>query len=71
VRLVAVDERLRLDIDRLRSMVDADRAAGARPFMLVATAGTTGSGMATSCRTPISTSSCARFHTPYDAGSWP
>jgi aromatic-L-amino-acid/L-tryptophan decarboxylase len=43
VRLVAVDERLRLDIDRLRSMVDADRAAGARPFMLVATAGTTGS----------------------------
>ena len=44
VRLVAVDERLQLNMDRLRSMVAADRAGGTRPFMLVATAGTTGSG---------------------------
>lgn len=44
VRLVAVDELLRVDVDRLRSMLAADRARGTWPFMLVATAGTTGSG---------------------------
>jgi glutamate/tyrosine decarboxylase-like PLP-dependent enzyme len=44
VRLVAVDERLQLDMERLGSLVAADRAAGARPFLLVGTAGTTGSG---------------------------
>ncbi|MGA9859214.1 MAG: pyridoxal-dependent decarboxylase [Solirubrobacteraceae bacterium] len=44
VRLVAVDDELRLDVDRLDAMIAADRAAGARPVMLVGTAGTTGSG---------------------------
>jgi aromatic-L-amino-acid decarboxylase len=44
LRLVAVDDRLRLDVDELDRLVAADRAAGHRPFLIVGTAGTTGAG---------------------------
>ncbi|MBE1470307.1 glutamate/tyrosine decarboxylase-like PLP-dependent enzyme [Kibdelosporangium phytohabitans] len=44
VRLVPVDAAHRMDVDQLRTMLDADRAAGDEPFLLVATAGTTGAG---------------------------
>jgi aromatic-L-amino-acid decarboxylase len=44
LRLVAVDEQLRLDVDELARLVAADRAAGHRPFLIVGTAGTTGAG---------------------------
>ncbi|WP_319462670.1 pyridoxal phosphate-dependent decarboxylase family protein [Micromonospora sp. RTP1Z1] len=44
VRLVPVDASYRLDVSRLRLMHAADRAAGRLPFLLVGTAGTTGSG---------------------------
>lgn len=44
VRLVPVDSRLRMDLSRLRALIEADRAAGALPFLVVGTAGTTGAG---------------------------
>jgi aromatic-L-amino-acid decarboxylase len=44
LRLVAVDEQLRLDVDELARLMAADRAAGHRPFLIVGTAGTTGAG---------------------------
>ena len=44
VRLLATDERLRLDVDVLAAAVADDRAAGHRPTIVVATAGTTNSG---------------------------
>lgn len=44
VRLLATDDRLRLDVDRLVAAVATDRAAGHRPTILVATAGTTNTG---------------------------
>ncbi|WP_232665842.1 pyridoxal phosphate-dependent decarboxylase family protein [Pseudonocardia sp. TRM90224] len=43
-RLVPVDGAHRMDVHRLRAMIDADVAAGHAPFLLVATAGTTGAG---------------------------
>ena len=43
-RTVPVDSRLRMDVDALREMVRADRAAGFRPFLVVASAGTTNTG---------------------------
>lgn len=45
LRLVDTDGRGRLDPKALLRMIDEDRAAGAVPVMVVATAGTTGAGM--------------------------
>ncbi|MGK5556476.1 pyridoxal phosphate-dependent decarboxylase family protein [Actinomadura kijaniata] len=45
VRLVPVDAGLRMDLRRLRARMEADRAAGDEPFMVVGTAGTTGAGV--------------------------
>ena len=44
VRHVRTDERFRLDLAHLESLVAADRAAGLRPFCVVASAGTTATG---------------------------
>jgi aromatic-L-amino-acid decarboxylase len=44
VRGMAPDERLRMDPAALRAAVAADRAAGLRPFLVVASAGTTNTG---------------------------
>ncbi|HEX6331119.1 MAG TPA: aminotransferase class V-fold PLP-dependent enzyme [Actinomycetota bacterium] len=44
VRSVAADDRLRMDVDELRRRVGEDRAAGMRPFAVVASAGTTNTG---------------------------
>lgn len=44
LRAAAVDGRARVDVGALRAQIRADRAAGKRPFALVATAGTTSSG---------------------------
>lgn len=41
---VAVDSRLRLDVADLERQVRADRAAGRRPFLVIASAGTTNTG---------------------------
>jgi glutamate/tyrosine decarboxylase-like PLP-dependent enzyme len=45
LRLVDTDGRGRIDPEALRRAIDADRAAGAVPVMIVGTAGTTGAGM--------------------------
>ncbi len=45
LRLVETDGRGRMDPEALRRTIDEDRAAGAVPVMIVATAGTTGAGM--------------------------
>lgn len=44
VRRVAVDARFRMDAGALAEAVKRDRAAGLRPFMVVASAGTTDTG---------------------------
>ena len=44
VRIVPTDDELRLDPDALRRMVEEDRAAGGRPFLVVPSAGTTNTG---------------------------
>jgi len=44
IRLVPVDDGLRVDVAALRTMVKADQAAGLRPMLVVATAGTTDTG---------------------------
>ena len=44
LRMVPVDAAWRMDPTALQSMIDADRAAGLVPFMVVATAGTTNTG---------------------------
>jgi glutamate/tyrosine decarboxylase-like PLP-dependent enzyme len=44
VRSVSVDDRLRMDVDQLRRMIATDREAGALPFLVVGTAGTTAAG---------------------------
>ena len=44
VRDVEVDDGLRLDVDALEAAIAADRAAGLRPFSVIATAGTTNTG---------------------------
>jgi glutamate/tyrosine decarboxylase-like PLP-dependent enzyme len=44
VRRVAVNDRLELDAGALARAIDADRAAGALPLCVVATAGTTAAG---------------------------
>jgi aromatic-L-amino-acid/L-tryptophan decarboxylase len=44
VRMVPSDDAFRMSIGALRDAIDADRAAGLIPFMLVASAGTTNTG---------------------------
>ena len=44
VRAVSVDEQFRMRADALGEVIDADRRAGLRPFMVVSTAGTTNTG---------------------------
>jgi len=44
VRVVESDERFRLRVDRLAEQVQADRAAGRRPFLVVANGGSTNTG---------------------------
>jgi glutamate/tyrosine decarboxylase-like PLP-dependent enzyme len=44
LRAVDVDERFAIDVDALRARIAADRAAGAQPFLVVATAGTVDTG---------------------------
>lgn len=45
VRQAKTDRRLKLDVDSLRRQVRHDRVEGWAPFMVVGTAGTTGSGV--------------------------
>jgi aromatic-L-amino-acid/L-tryptophan decarboxylase len=44
LRKIAVDSRYRMDLGALRAAIDADRAAGFTPFLLVGTAGTVDTG---------------------------
>ena len=44
IHRIGADERHRIDVGSLRAAVAADRAAGARPFCVVASAGTVGTG---------------------------
>jgi glutamate/tyrosine decarboxylase-like PLP-dependent enzyme len=44
VRVLAGDERLRLDAEAVRAAIAADRRRGARPALIIATAGTTNTG---------------------------
>ncbi|HEX4064999.1 MAG TPA: aminotransferase class V-fold PLP-dependent enzyme [Acidobacteriaceae bacterium] len=44
VREIPVTDRLQMDPAALRSALERDRAAGSAPFLVVATAGTTGAG---------------------------
>jgi aromatic-L-amino-acid decarboxylase len=44
IRTVASDKDLRMDVEAAAAMIRADRAAGLRPFLLVASAGTTDTG---------------------------
>jgi glutamate/tyrosine decarboxylase-like PLP-dependent enzyme len=44
LRMVATDDRLRMDVDDLARLVREDHRNGVTPVMVVATAGTTGSG---------------------------
>ena len=44
VRWVPVDANRRMDVDALRRMIGEDRAAGMRPFLVAASAGTVSSG---------------------------
>lgn len=45
IRVVPVDHKLRMDVNTLRSWVEADRLEGFLPFMVVGTAGTTATGV--------------------------
>ncbi len=44
VRSVPTDREFRMDVDALRAMVEEDRRAGLRPFLIVASGGTTNTG---------------------------
>ena len=44
LRIVPTDGELRLDPDALRELIETDRRAGLRPFLVVASAGTTNTG---------------------------
>jgi aromatic-L-amino-acid decarboxylase len=43
-RALATDDQLRIDVDDLRRQIREDRVAGMRPFLVVASAGTTNTG---------------------------
>ena len=45
LREIPTDSRLMMDIDALQSRIDADRASGWHPLMIVGTAGTTSAGI--------------------------
>jgi aromatic-L-amino-acid decarboxylase len=45
VRAIPARADLRLDVDAVRSRIEGDRAAGERPFLVVATAGSTAAGV--------------------------
>ena len=45
VRAIPARPDLRLDVDAVRSRIERDRAAGERPFLVVATAGSTAAGV--------------------------
>jgi aromatic-L-amino-acid/L-tryptophan decarboxylase len=45
LRFVAVDDRLRMDLGALQTLIDGDQAQGRLPFLIVATAGTTSAGV--------------------------
>jgi len=44
IRWIAVDDRLRLDVADLRARIEDDRGRGDRPFLVVGTAGSVGTG---------------------------
>ncbi|MBK8489598.1 MAG: aminotransferase class I/II-fold pyridoxal phosphate-dependent enzyme [Saprospirales bacterium] len=44
VRTVPMDKRFRMDANALRAQVESDKAAGLKPFLVVASAGTTDTG---------------------------
>ncbi len=44
VRMIESDEQLRMRVDHLAAMIEADRAAGLRPFAVVSSAGTVNTG---------------------------
>ena len=44
VRVVDMDDRFRIDTESLRMAIESDRAQGAEPFLVVASAGTTNTG---------------------------
>ncbi len=44
LRLIPVDDRLAMDVDKLRRRIAADRAEGTAPFLVVATAGSVDAG---------------------------
>ena len=44
IRWIAVDKKLRMDIDALRRQIEADAAAGDLPFLVVGTAGSISTG---------------------------
>jgi len=44
IRVVPTRPELQIDVDRLRNMVRQDRGTGVRPFLVVASAGTTNTG---------------------------
>jgi len=44
LRRIDVDDRVMIDLNKLESAIKEDRAAGRKPFCIVATAGTTNSG---------------------------
>jgi aromatic-L-amino-acid/L-tryptophan decarboxylase len=44
VRLVPTTDRLRMDVAELERMIEEDRASGRKPFLVVASAGTTNTG---------------------------
>lgn len=44
LRTLATDDQLRIDVEDLRRQIRQDRAAGMRPFLVVASAGTTNTG---------------------------
>jgi aromatic-L-amino-acid/L-tryptophan decarboxylase len=44
LRTLATDDQLRIDVEDLRRQIRADREAGMRPFLVVASAGTTNTG---------------------------
>ena len=50
VRLIPVDDQLRMDLDLLAARIKSDRTEGFVPFMVVATAGTTNAGAIDSIR---------------------
>lgn len=44
IRLVPTASDLRMDVERLREMIAADRAAGSQPFLVIGSAGTVNTG---------------------------